>query len=507
MLLLPARAPLPLAALARRIFAVLGVLALVVGCGGNGASAPDRAAPAGLTEAGPVSSVPVVAALVGDAAVKRKRAFSAGRMPDAESFMNWAEAAVPQFFPGRKTTVSATGLVYRYYPETQSYLGVLGSTVAVLGPATQGVVLTVGSLADFACQVYPTDCAGTTLTPRGRPFAARSAQAVVGEDGSVLVFGGAAIGAGLTSPVAGSSAQRVIGTRDVVSLAGWTAGDGLALTGQGEALAWGARHTSYGGDPGLRHVPIVPASRVNTVSRTVQTADVSDPLVQLHDDGTVWFAVNWNGTVRVEPVAGISDVVALNTGLADAAGVLAIKRDGSVWRLRPKPVGYGYEVDRQIVELSDVVQVDCMGRCVALTRQGRIYTWLDVSIAHQDVEPVADIHDVVAVAIGGLTGDPSRAAGLAVTRSGGLWGWGIGARGGWGRAPVTFGPVPVRIADDAVGVSCAGESPEGTGLVVLKDGTVWRWGEMVRAGGFQSVKNMSYTQVEGLRARTCEPHR
>lgn len=335
---------------------------------------------------------------------------------------------------------------------------------------------------------------------------------MVGADGTVLVFGDVALAAGQGSPIPGSTAKRINGVTGVSGVVGWAGSSGLALTPSGQVLAWGMVDPSFGGSAHQWDPEVVPAIRIDGAEHVAQLADLGgQTLVYLRDDGTVW-AVGVASTVPTKTifqiqVEGISEVVALNTGLADDGGVFAIRRDGSVWRLREKPYARGYEVDRQVVELADVVQVDCASQCVALTRQGRVHTWLDISFARQPVHLLPDMGDVVSVAIGTPAGDPSQASALAVTRAGALWAWGVGRRGGWGRAAVDLSPVPALVADESVGVSCAGESMRRTGIVVLKDGSVWTWGDPIHLGGFQSTWNPSYVKIEGIVARTCKPWR
>lgn len=83
---------------------------------------------------------------------------AAPRVPDANSLMDWAETAFPQHFPGHETSSNQAPYIYRYYSHTGNYLGVAGSDVYVFGPVSAGELLRVGSLADFACSVYPDDC-------------------------------------------------------------------------------------------------------------------------------------------------------------------------------------------------------------------------------------------------------------------------------------------------------------------------------------------------------------
>lgn len=85
------------------------------------------------------------------------------RSPGANDLFDWAEKAYPAFFPSHQANQLAAPYIYRYYPETGNYLGLDGNSVAVLGPISGGTVLVVGQADDFACRVYPGDCASPTL--------------------------------------------------------------------------------------------------------------------------------------------------------------------------------------------------------------------------------------------------------------------------------------------------------------------------------------------------------
>jgi len=75
------------------------------------------------------------------------------RTPTAAELMDWAERQFPAYFDRHEADRYASDLVYRFYPATGNYLGVLGNDVLVLGPATQGQVVNVGTLQSFAAAV------------------------------------------------------------------------------------------------------------------------------------------------------------------------------------------------------------------------------------------------------------------------------------------------------------------------------------------------------------------
>jgi hypothetical protein len=77
---------------------------------------------------------------------------------DATILMDWAEIRFPQYFPMHQQDLTAAPYIYRYYPETGVYLGVDGNTVRVLGGPFGFAAVTVGTLAQFACDVFPEQC-------------------------------------------------------------------------------------------------------------------------------------------------------------------------------------------------------------------------------------------------------------------------------------------------------------------------------------------------------------
>ena len=85
------------------------------------------------------------------------RALGAAQTLDATTLMDWAETAYPQYFPGHQANLQSDPYLYRYYPQTQNYLGVAGGDVYVLGPLTGNALMRVASMADFNCRVYA-DC-------------------------------------------------------------------------------------------------------------------------------------------------------------------------------------------------------------------------------------------------------------------------------------------------------------------------------------------------------------
>jgi uncharacterized protein (DUF1800 family) len=86
----------------------------------------------------------------------RRRAWAAAnyRVPSSAELLDYAERAYPSLFPSHQTTQAWNGITYRFYPQTGHYVGVQGTDVLLLGPATGDTLARVGSLRDFAALVF-----------------------------------------------------------------------------------------------------------------------------------------------------------------------------------------------------------------------------------------------------------------------------------------------------------------------------------------------------------------
>ncbi|MDB5870666.1 MAG: hypothetical protein JWQ07_108 [Ramlibacter sp.] len=89
-------------------------------------------------------------------------ALRAAALVDATNLMDWAELRYPQYFPSHREPQLSPPYIYRYYPETNTYLGVDGQFVRVLGPSFGPNILTVGTLMQFVCDVFPESCTPPT---------------------------------------------------------------------------------------------------------------------------------------------------------------------------------------------------------------------------------------------------------------------------------------------------------------------------------------------------------
>ena len=145
----------------RHAAVALACAAAVAACGGDGGGGGDRPAPVTQARSAPAA---VSADLPSD---------PSANSPDSPPYdptllLDWAEQRYPDWFPGPQPDLQSAPYQYRYYPATLNHLGVAGSTVAVLGPISGNQVQTVGTLADYECQVLPARCpaGGPTLAQR-----------------------------------------------------------------------------------------------------------------------------------------------------------------------------------------------------------------------------------------------------------------------------------------------------------------------------------------------------
>ncbi len=76
----------------------------------------------------------------------------------ASGLLDWAQASFPALFPGSPADQAANGITFRYYAQTQTFLGVAGDAVYALGPPTGNQLLYVGSVSGFSCAVNPATC-------------------------------------------------------------------------------------------------------------------------------------------------------------------------------------------------------------------------------------------------------------------------------------------------------------------------------------------------------------
>lgn len=136
---------------------VIGIAALVASCGGSNGPSPSPPAIANtalrITSTNDTPIMPSRSALLGIAAASAV---------EPRNLFDWAESDFPQFFPGHQENRQFPPYIFRYYPETNTYLAVDGIFVRLLGPAFGPNIITVGTLPDFVCNVFPEHCVPPT---------------------------------------------------------------------------------------------------------------------------------------------------------------------------------------------------------------------------------------------------------------------------------------------------------------------------------------------------------
>ncbi|WP_374351911.1 fibronectin type III domain-containing protein [Chitinimonas sp.] len=144
------------------------------------------------------------------------------------ALFDWAESTYPGLFPGHKADQTIAPYLLRYYPETQSYMGVADGLVYGYGPYTGNVLVSFGKLADFSCTVLPASC--------GLPGAPQSVTAVAGNASATLSFtapassGGADISSYTASCVAGGQRLSASAVSSPISVTGLSNGTSYSCT-------------------------------------------------------------------------------------------------------------------------------------------------------------------------------------------------------------------------------------------------------------------------------------
>lgn len=141
---------------------MLGVILCgLAGCGGSGPAEP------GVRQVSFAVSAPSAASAGSGPRREALSAVPSGAVAiTADSLMDWAERTYPQLFPSGASTATSSPYVYRFYPETQNYLGLDGAQVVGLGPFTAGQIQRFGRVSDFACEVDASTCSGGPLAGR-----------------------------------------------------------------------------------------------------------------------------------------------------------------------------------------------------------------------------------------------------------------------------------------------------------------------------------------------------
>ena len=207
------------------------MLALWAACGGG--SMPDPlAGPLDFAKA--VYQPELLAQLQSPGQNLQREAALAAPTPTATQFMNWAETALPTYFPPTQSDVSVAGstaaagsFVYRYYPATGNTVLVWNDQVFVIGAISAGRLVNVGTLALFANSVFPqttavvaTTTTATTTTPPAASTTYTNIRDSFGDLVPVADTSGVGAGDAGADGSAGDGAPIVGGTVTIVDLRG-----------------------------------------------------------------------------------------------------------------------------------------------------------------------------------------------------------------------------------------------------------------------------------------------
>lgn len=196
-------------------FAMALTVATLVACGGGDPvtsdvfvvemQRPNAAAGAAVN----ATSVTTLAPLVAKSSPARAAAVAASNL-DADTFMNWAQARLPEVFPGNPVRLMAEGFVYRRY-SSDNYLGVTtAGEIYALGPATNGALLALGNLSIYLCAVYPDRCIAQVSSISAQLALSYGKTVTLEVGGSALDYGISlsAPGCSTLTELAGSSATQ-----------------------------------------------------------------------------------------------------------------------------------------------------------------------------------------------------------------------------------------------------------------------------------------------------------
>ncbi len=378
----------------------------------------------------------------------------------AAQLMDWAEAAYREYFPSRQADQVAAPYVYRYYPETQNYLGVDGEAVYVLGPVSGGALLKVGVLSEFRCRVLPADCAPKTAR---RLVATNYASMGLTSDGRLFAWGYDPTH--LTTPRPVDLAENATARQLTTGVTAAVAHDsGVAvLDSTGKVLGIGHNSGWMGGDLQYSSMKVTSFSPVLFSGRVLAISGAwgsSSRMSALYENGTVWHLPgdatrlnsNWQRFTAKQAI-GPSDVVSLSSD-----GYYAVQRDGVVWRLNT-----GRDNVR-LTNLPPIRDIACGSHCLAITINGTVVAF-GTTTTNEPVTTV-NLNNVIQVAV-------TSTSSAALTADGQLWTWGASNYTGQGVAGTTIAaPTPVSGFNNVTDIACGGSHC----VVRRRDGSVWGWG-------------------------------
>lgn len=377
---------------------------------------------------------------------------------DIDSLFDWIESSYTQYFPSREITQTYQAYRYRYYSDTQNYVGVSDGRIYVLGPISANILMDVGAISDFICQAIPARCAAPTpsrlwVSDRGPFVVRRSTGALV------------ALGVGPDTLPSESGLVFDLSTSQVISESGVLHAIidhnmGVLLLEDGSVKAWG-HGTWISGYTDNEHVAPIPFTSPVALAfpgRVKQIVNRAKVLYALLEDGTVWMSpgeklVFQNGKLAQPPsrLGSTSDIAALEYGNAQIFQLKGITSDGNVYQslgdgLRFPPV----DGARSITCIVDLCLVIAQDSTVSQILGG---LWRKPAVVTSKI--LANIRQVAV----------SEETAYALTADGQLWTWDPV----YGQSVV---PTKVPGLSDVTDLACSGNL---NCAVRRTDGTLWWW--------------------------------
>ncbi len=473
---------------------------LLAACGGGGGSSPTSP----VTP--PTPSTPAPPSITAQPAPS---AVQAGQTASFSVTATGGGTLTYQWFRGTSVIAGATAVSYTTPTLT---LAEDGSTFSV-------VVSNAGGTSTSASVTLRVSAVTGGATPRPVRLAVSDGGYALGvrADGMVIHWG-AGMEGGTGPAVAGTTARLVSGVTDVVSVStnDFTSGGGnrsLAITSEGTVWGWGRNWRgglglAYAGDDNLVVDTPVRVAQVGAVVQAAACVSGASLSYALRADGSVWLLPGERsgvtGVGTATPVSGLPAIGELV--LVDVSGngcsLLALARDGSVWRVFSRESAYDSAlqrytvlnaVEQDTIAPANVSQLSChqvrfepnVGHCLAVTQDGQVWAWGFNGLGQLGLGD--QVSRTLATPVPGLGNVQKVWAVLyrsfALTSGGELLVW-----GGFNDDPMGGGRTEMNAQDHwkpgpvpgLSGVADVAVAPYGQFVTALKtDGTVWSWGTNV----------------------------